>query len=113
MTGRTHPGVVLVEQRPLTGRVVVVAAGATIGRDGCDVLVPDPEVSRMHAVLRVLDGRALIEDLGSTNGTWVNERRASGPVPLDVGDVVRVGNTVWRVELEGSRPAAATRVASG
>jgi pSer/pThr/pTyr-binding forkhead associated (FHA) protein len=113
MVGCTDSGVVLVEQRPLTGRVVPVAPGATIGRDGCDVLVPDPEVSRMHAVLRVLDGRALIEDLGSTNGTWVNERRASGPVALDAGDVVRVGNTVWRVELQGSRPAADTRVASG
>ena len=85
---------VFVEQTPLTGRRHPVAPEITIGRQGCDVLLVDPEVSRRHAIVR--DG-PVIEDLGSTNGTWVNGRRIAAAEPLHHGDVVQFGNTVWHV----------------
>ena len=94
---------IFVEQRPLAGRVLPIEAGLTIGREGCDVVLPDPEVSRRHAVMRVLDsGDVAIEDLGSTNGTWVNDERAEGPTRVAPGDIVRFGNTLWHVAAPGA-----------
>jgi pSer/pThr/pTyr-binding forkhead associated (FHA) protein len=94
---------IFVEQRPMAGRVLAVEANLTIGREGCDIVLPDPEVSRKHAVIRVLDtGDAAIEDLGSTNGTWVNDARTEGPTPVAPGDIVRFGNTLWHVAAPGA-----------
>jgi pSer/pThr/pTyr-binding forkhead associated (FHA) protein len=85
------------EERPAGGRTLPVEAG-TIGREGCDVNLADPEISRRHAVIRAGEGDApTIEDLGSRNGTWVNDRRVEEPTALQMGDVVRLGNTVWLV----------------
>ena len=87
----------------MAGRVLPIEAGLTIGREGCDVVLPDPEVSRRHAVMRVLDsGEVAIEDLGSTNGTYVNDQRAEGATPVAPGDVVRLGNTLWQVSAPGA-----------
>ena len=70
---------IFVEQRPMAGRVLPIEAGLTIGREGTDIVLPDPEVSRKHAVMRVLEsGGAAVEDLGSTNGTYVNDERIDG-----------------------------------
>ncbi len=87
----------------MAGRVLPIEQGLTIGREGCDIVLPDPEVSRRHAVMRVLEsGGAAIEDLGSTNGTYVNDELTEGTTPVDVGDVVRFGNTLWHVSAPGA-----------
>ena len=53
--------------------------------------------------MRVLDsGEVAIEDLGSTNGTYVNDERAEGPTPVMPGDIVRFGNTLWHVTAPGA-----------
>jgi pSer/pThr/pTyr-binding forkhead associated (FHA) protein len=87
-----------VEERPMAGRIVMLEAGATIGREGCEIVLPDPEVSRRHAILRDADAGLLIEDLGSLNGTFVNGERIAAPVALKPGDTVQLGNTVWLIE---------------
>jgi pSer/pThr/pTyr-binding forkhead associated (FHA) protein len=97
---------VFVELEPMTGRVLAVSAGTTIGRDGCDVLLADPDVSRRHAVIHDLASTPAIEDAGSTNGTFVNGHRIAGIQRLSAGDEVRLGNTVLTVQA----PSAATRV---
>jgi DNA segregation ATPase FtsK/SpoIIIE, S-DNA-T family len=85
------------EQAPAAGREVAVRPG-TIGREGCDVNLGDPEVSRRHAAISAADGGAhVIEDLGSRNGTWVNDHRIDEPTVIRAGDTVRLGNTVWVV----------------
>jgi FHA domain len=89
--------IVVVEERPMSGREHAVRAGMTVGRGGSDFELPDPEVSRSHAVFRAVDGGLGIEDAGSRNGTYVNEQRVSGIVALGPGDRVRFGNTVWRL----------------
>ena len=97
----TH--LIFVEQKPVAGRVLAIEPELTIGREGCDVTLPDPEVSRRHAVTRLLaSGAVAIEDLGSTNGTWVNDERAEGPTPVAPGDIVRFGNTLWHVAAPGA-----------
>jgi pSer/pThr/pTyr-binding forkhead associated (FHA) protein len=88
---------VFVEETPLRGRRHPAAHNTTIGRQGCDVLLVDPEVSRRHAIVLDTSVGPAIEDVGSTNGTWVNDRRIAAPHLLRAGDVVRFGNTVWRV----------------
>jgi CheY-like chemotaxis protein len=63
-----------------------------IGRDpACRFVINDPSVSRRHAAIEVRGVRARIEDLGSHNGTKVNETLIEGPTDLDVGDLIRVG----------------------
>jgi pSer/pThr/pTyr-binding forkhead associated (FHA) protein len=88
---------VFVEEGPLAGRTVD-AGERTIGREGCDVLLPDPEVSRRHARILVVDDVLAVEDLGSTNGTFVNGRMITGPTPLQPGDRVAFGKTVWLLQ---------------
>jgi pSer/pThr/pTyr-binding forkhead associated (FHA) protein len=86
----------VVEQHTLSGRTLSISARLTIGRESCDVILPDPEVSRSHAVLDASGGPPTIEDLGSTNGTYVNDDRIQ-TAEAHHGDVLRFGNTVWHV----------------
>ena len=80
------------------GQAVELKDAAILGRaERADVVLADPAVSSEHArVSRV--GRAwVISDLGSTNGTRLNDRRVDGDVPLALGDVVALGNVRFRV----------------
>jgi len=86
-----------VEKKPMGGVEHAFDADATIGREGCDIVLPDPEVSRRHAALRITDSGPAIEDFGSTNGTFVNDERVEGVRHLNDGDVVRLGNTEWQL----------------
>ena len=66
-----------------------------IGRDiANDVLINDAEVSRRHARISIQAGNYVIEDLGSTNGTFVNGQKLAGPRVLKVGDTVMFGENV-------------------
>ena len=61
---------------------------------GDGTLGHDPELSRRHASASVLDaGHLLVEDLGSTNGTFVNDRRIGGPTVVGPGDALELGGT--------------------
>jgi hypothetical protein len=93
----TLDGLAFVEETPRQGREVEAVPGAVIGREGTDIVLPDPEVSRRHAAIRVDGESVAIEDLGSTNGTFVNDERITGTRVLSDGDSVRFGNTVWRL----------------
>ena len=81
------------------GLALDLADEVTIGRAAqCAVCVPsDTYLSQMHARLFRQDGQAYLEDLGSTNGTWLNGERIVAVAPLDAGDRVQVGGTVLEV----------------
>src|SRR5581483_10600748 len=68
----------------------------------------DFKISRRHArISRGPDQRLTIEDLGSANGTFVNDERIEGPRLLQVGDLIRVGGTVLQVTAgSGAAPRA-------
>lgn len=71
-----------------------------IGRGaGCSVQVDDGFVSQSHTRVFPRDGHWYAEDLGSTNGTFVNEKAIAGPTPVRKGDRIQVGETV--LELRG------------
>ena len=103
---------VWVEQAPRAGWRQPVTP-ATIGREGCDIVVPDPQMSRRHAVVRALDSGVAIEDLGSKNGTFVNDRPIAGITELKEGDRVRFGKTVWELQAAQRELSEPPREASG
>ena len=83
------------------GMSVLVVDELLIGRnaEGAGRLADDDEISRTHARVTVdSGGRCVIEDLGSTNGTFVNGRRISEPQSLAVGDKLELGATVLLVQ---------------
>jgi predicted component of type VI protein secretion system len=59
-----------------------------------DIMLQELEISRRHASITFADGRYTIEDLNSTNGTFVNGRKISTPVALREGDLIDLGDTV-------------------
>jgi len=82
----------------------------TIGREaGNDIIINDPQVSRHHARLTLQGSAYILEDLGSTNGTFVNGRRVTGPVALSHGDMLGLGDTVV-LAVSGGADAAVTQV---
>ena len=84
---------------------VALGDRAVIGRKaGCDlVLLDDDEISSRHCELALVNGRVLIHDLGSRNGTAVNGVPITGRHRLEPGDIVRVGETDLRVSFGASR----------
>src|SRR3954447_18775850 len=94
------------------GQTITLEQELVIGRStpGLGSLGGDSEISRVHArVFHDPSGRLMIEDLGSTNGTFVNGNRVSGQQPLNSGDQVRVGQTSLTVE-GGAADTGATSV---
>ena len=75
--------------------------GCQLGRDPltCSVSQPgDPSVSRQHAVVELSGGGYLVTDLGSANGTFINDAPVITPTRLRVGDQVKFGGTVFRFQ---------------
>ncbi|MEH0971035.1 FHA domain-containing protein [Micromonospora sp. CPCC 205546] len=62
-----------------------------------DIVVHDAHLSRRHAEVWLTGEGAALADLGSTNGTWLNDRRITGVERLADGDVIRLGRTELRV----------------
>jgi pSer/pThr/pTyr-binding forkhead associated (FHA) protein len=95
-----------IEQAPSEGAQYPLEPGSTIGREGCDIVLSDPDVSRRHAAIQVVGTEVSIEDLGSTNGTYVNGQRIDSRHRLGDGDEVQIGSVVLRLRA----PASATRL---
>ncbi|MFO1019315.1 MAG: FHA domain-containing protein [Planctomycetales bacterium] len=78
-----------------------------VGRESDCQLRPNSDlVSRHHCVFAVDEYGVRLRDLGSTNGTYVNNERISGQVALNDGDKVRIGKLVFQVSIRSSVPAA-------
>jgi pSer/pThr/pTyr-binding forkhead associated (FHA) protein len=85
----------LIEPKDRAGRIYELGSEITIGRaPGCKVNIDDTYVSQLHARVFRRDSQVLLEDLGSTNGTFCNGKKVSGPMPVRKGDRIQVGRTV-------------------
>jgi pSer/pThr/pTyr-binding forkhead associated (FHA) protein len=83
----------------------------TIGRDSTNqIVINDAEISRRHARLTFQGGKYVLEDLGSTNGTFVNGQRLAGPRVLKPGEVVSFGEQIVLVFEVTNIDAGATVV---
>ena len=88
----------IVEPAALKGRTYPLAEELTVGRAaGCQVTIDDTYASQIHARVFSRDGQLFVEDLGSTNGTFVNRQKANGPQAFRRGDRLQVGNTVMEL----------------
>ena len=96
---RGAPRALTITQGPQSGdsgtfvdHVILIGRGAD-----CQLLLEDDYVSTRHA--RVVDGPdgVYVEDLGSTNGTYVNNQRITAPTAIGFSDVVRIGRTILRL----------------
>ena len=73
-----------------------------IGRDqACDCLLEDQTVSTQHALLSYHHNQWWLEDLGATNGTFLNQALVSSPVVITEGDQIRCGQVVLGVSIDG------------
>jgi serine phosphatase RsbU (regulator of sigma subunit) len=85
-------------------RVEVGVAAVTIGREARRTLVlDDTEISRLHLTVRLVDDEVVVEDAGSTNGTYLGADRLAGPVTLRDGSVLRLGRCLIRYERRARR----------
>jgi len=97
--GSRAPHSLTVTEGPLAGTSLRLReSGTLIGRNPeCALVLDDDFASGRHARIFEREGQWFVEDLGSTNGTFIGSQRLSAPVPVEVGSVLRVGKTV--VEL--------------
>lgn len=103
---------------PLKGsRFPVTETGITLGReDSCDVVIPDQNVSREHARLLLHNGTVWVQDLGSRNGVYVNQKRVMKHRAIGPGDMVTIGAHAFRLELsteDEEQSVSAARPISG
>src|SRR3954470_10351685 len=97
--------VVVIVEGPGAGREFALAGSVVAGRDpSAPIPLDDPEASRQHASITAQEGGAVVEDLGSTNGTFVGELRITEAHTLQPGDRIRIGTTV--IELREGVAAA-------
>jgi predicted component of type VI protein secretion system len=97
----------VIKEGPLAGQRVEVNGELVVGREDAGLTIDDDEMSRRHAVLRPTGDGVEIEDLGSTNGTFVNGVKIAQVTRLKGGDSIRLGQSVVQVELAAAPAAAA------
>lgn len=92
----------------LSGKVFHIAKDSVIigrGKD-CDIVIPGTHLSRRHIEIRKEKGGLVVQDLASSNGTFVNETRVSGSQPVRPGDRIRLDVYSFRVEGPGEQTAS-------
>jgi pSer/pThr/pTyr-binding forkhead associated (FHA) protein len=90
----------IITKGPTRTRTIQLRSSETlVGRQrGCDLRIPSAEVSRRHCILHFDQGQLTIEDLGSANGTFLNERRVTGQQQVRPGDFVKIGPLTFKVQ---------------
>jgi pSer/pThr/pTyr-binding forkhead associated (FHA) protein len=95
-----------VVQGPDRGRSFPLGPQSVIGRDPTSAInLTDEEVSRRHAIIMLGEGRCTIEDLGSSNGTYLGDEAVEGEAEMAAGARIGVGQTVMELrETRGEDP---------
>jgi len=95
---RGSPRSIVVTEQDKPVRTFPLDDEITFGRsESCRVQLDDTYVSTLHARMFSKDGTWFVEDLGSTNGTYLNRVKVTSPSPIAVGDEIRVGKTIAEI----------------
>jgi hypothetical protein len=96
----TGPSRLVVTEGPLRGTIIPLGSSAVLlGRaPSCTLVLDDDYSSSRHARIYPQGGQWFVEDLGSTNGTFVADQRVEAPTPLPTGTPVRVGQSVLELQ---------------
>ncbi|HEX3612018.1 MAG TPA: FHA domain-containing protein [Sporichthyaceae bacterium] len=96
---RTTPTKLVVTAGALTGTSVTLSDVAiTLGRaPDSTVVLDDDYASNRHARVFPSNGEWLVEDLGSTNGTYLDRQKLQGPTPVPIGTPIRIGKTAFEL----------------
>jgi pSer/pThr/pTyr-binding forkhead associated (FHA) protein len=97
---RSEPNKLVVTQGPTAGTTLDLGAAPviTIGRaNDATLVVTDDYASSRHARIFAQDGQWIVEDLGSTNGTYLGRTKVTRPTPVPVGVPIRIGKTVFEL----------------
>ena len=98
-TDKKLPHTLRVSKGKQEGLSLPLGDGLKIGRAAdCQLILDDDYVSTRHAQIVRTDSGYVVEDLGSTNGTYVNNERVSSPTPFTTADTLRIGRTLMVVE---------------
>ena len=97
-----------------SGKSVELTDQLVAGRNpDCDIVLVDGHPSRRHAQLTVREGSVWVEDLGSANGTYVNESQITTPTQLRAGDQIRFDTERWQLTVSGAAALEAQTVVRG
>jgi hypothetical protein len=96
-TGAPEAVIVAISDQSGTARNVEVRGPLVVGRGAVDIVIDDPFASDRHVRLDLRAGRLVVEDLGSTNGTLVNDTVIHVPTTVGRGDRVTMGTTTLEV----------------
>ncbi len=87
---------------PAAGRTLSIDRRTVIGRFDADLTIDDDQLSRNHMAVEPFNAGVVVEDLGSTNGTFVDGRRIAGPVTLTENATLRAGNSQIEIHVSAS-----------
>jgi pSer/pThr/pTyr-binding forkhead associated (FHA) protein len=92
--GKAPRSLVVLDEQGAKVETIQLNGTLQVGRaEACQIRLPDTYASSFHARIYSRDGSWHIEDLGSTNGTYLNQRRITAPAELRAGDKVKIGKT--------------------
>lgn len=96
--GHKPPQLKVLEPADLAGQMFALGDELTVGRAaGCQITLDDTYASQIHARIFTRDSQLYVEDLGSTNGTYLNRRKVAAPMVVNRGDRIQIGSTVMEV----------------
>lgn len=82
-----------------------------VGREpGCDITLATHEISRRHCLLKIAGESLTVQDLGSRNGTWLNDVRIEKETRIGQGDILRIGPMLFRAEVRAPVPTGTDEV---
>ena len=98
---KKEPWVLAIDSGIHAGDRLQLVPEVHIGRsEACELVLDDDYVSNMHAKLNHREnGTWVLSDLGSTNGTFVNQVKITNPTPVGVHDIIRIGDVQMRLEV--------------
>ena len=91
--------IIVTNERGQPSAPIAIGSLVTVGRaESCEIRINDSFSSQMHARVFDYEGVTYLEDLNSTNGTFLNDTKVSGTAPLHVGDLIQIGNTTLELQ---------------